>query len=301
MGRQPHRLSPLTYPLSTSRMKIIHLSDTHIGHGDCDLQFRKIVDDLTLWRPCDPEHHLIVHTGDLVHRASDSASLDRAHRLLSELRSFGYRILLCPGNHDYGDSLSVSEELAGQFQSRFREFLFPDQSHAGFPALHTEGEYSFIGLDSNHGELNWHDRLFAEGEFGKTQLERLDELLERQHALDRRIVLYFHHHPFPYGFMVNPGLREAGGVGHWIMLLTRSFRRLKDAFGFNQMARDRVRLLLFGHMHFGLDCRAESGKYGIPLAFDGGSSTGKDMPGKNLRYRIIDLDSLSAETRFLLR
>jgi predicted phosphohydrolase len=279
-------------------MKIIHLSDTHIGHGDCDLQFRKIVDDLTLWRPCDPERHIVVHTGDLVDRASDSASLDRAHRLLSELRSFGYRILLCPGNHDYGNNLAMSTELAGQFQSRFREFIFP-KGEAVFPTLHIAGDCAFIGLDSNHGELNWHDRLLAEGEFGREQLERLDELLTRQQELGRRIVLYFHHHPFPYGFMVTPGLGEAGGLGHWIMLLTRSFRRLKDAFGFNQTVRDRARLLLFGHMHFGLDCRAESGKYGIPLAFDGSSSTGKDMPGKSLRYRIVDLDTLSAETRFL--
>lgn len=283
-------------------MKIIHLSDTHLGYGDCDLQFRKIVDDLTLWRPCDPEQHLIVHTGDLVDRSSDSASLDLAHELLSELCSFGYRLLLCPGNHDYGDSLSMSAELAEQFRSRFGEFLFPDQNDkAGFPTLHTVGDSSFIGLDSNVGELNWYDRLFAEGEFGKEQLTRLDKLLEQQHSLGQRIVLYFHHHPFPYGFMVTPGLREAGGISHWIMLLTRSFRRLKDAFSFNQTVRDRALLLLFGHRHFGLDCRAESSKYGIPLAFDGSSSTGKDMPGGNLHYRIIDLDSLSAETRLLQR
>lgn len=283
-------------------MKIIHLSDTHIGHGNCDLQFRKIVDDLTLWRPCAPERHLIIHTGDLVDRAADSASIDLAHDLLSELRNFGYRVLLCPGNHDYGDSLSMSPAFAAQFHTRFREFLFPTtQDTASFPTLHTIGDYAFIGLDSNEGELHWYDRFFAEGEFGREQLGRLARLLEQQHGLGKRIVLYFHHHPFPYGFMVLPGSHEAGGISQWIMLLTRSFRRLKDAFSFNQTVRDRVQLLLFGHRHFGLDCRAESGKYGIPLAFDGSSSTGKDMPGNALHYRIIDLDSLSSESRFLQR
>ncbi len=288
-------------------MKIIHLSDTHIGHGDCALQFRKIVDDLTLWRPCNPGQHLIIHTGDLVDRASDSASLALADQLLSELRGFGYRILLCPGNHDYGDSLSLSAGLAMQFRSRFREFLFPDQGQAKdageacFPTLHSVGNCAFIGLDSNWGELNWYDRLFAEGEFGKEQLARLDDMLDRQLASGNRVVVYFHHHPYPYGFMVNPGLGESAAIGQWIMRLTRSFRRLKDAYSFNQIVRDRAQLLLFGHMHFGLDCRAESGKYGIPLAFDGSSSTGKDMVGKMLRYRIIDLDSLVAETRFLKR
>lgn len=283
-------------------MKIIHLSDTHIGHGNCDVQFRKIVDDLTLWRPCDPERHVVIHTGDLVDRSSDSASLDLAYDLLSELRHFGYHVLLCPGNHDYGDSMSLSPVLASEFRSRFSEFLFPASSAApDFPAVHTMGNWSFIGLDSNEGELHWYDRLFAEGEFGKEQLARLDQLLDQQHGLGRRIVLYFHHHPFPYGFMVTPGLHEAGGVNHWILLLTRTFRRLKDAFSFNQTVRDRAAVLLFGHMHFGLDCRTESIKYGIPLAFDGSSSTGKDMPVNTLRYRIIDLDSLSAETRFLQR
>lgn len=286
-------------------MKIIHLSDTHIGHGDCALQFRKIVDDLTLWRPCNPDRHLIIHTGDLVDRASDSASIELARQLLSELRCFGYRILLCPGNHDYGDSRSMSAGLAEQFRSRFSEFLFPDRKddagNARFPVLHTAGNCAFIGLDSNWAELGRFDRLFAEGEFGDEQLARLDDMIERQHALGHRVVLYFHHHPFPYGFMVNPGLGEADGLGQWIMLLTRSFRRLKDAYTFNQTIRDRAHVLLFGHMHFGLDCRAESGKYGIPLAFDGGSSTGKDMSGKMLRYRIIDPGTLAAETRFLKR
>lgn len=288
-------------------MKIIHLSDTHIGHGDCALQSRKIVDDLTLWRPCDTGQHLIIHTGDLVHDASDSASLDLAHQLLSELRAFGYRILLCPGNHDYGDSLSMSAGLATQFRSRFREFLFPDQGQAedagdaSFPTLHSVGNWAFIGLDSNWGELGRFDRLFAEGKFGEEQLARLDDMLDQQLASGNRVAVYFHHHPYPYGFMVNPGLGESAAIGQWIMRLTRSFRRLKDAFSFNQTVRDRAHLLLFGHMHFGLDCRAESGKYGIPLAFDGGSSTGKDMVGKMLRYRIIDLDSLAAETRFLKR
>ncbi len=286
-------------------MKIIHLSDTHIGHGDCALQCRKIVDDLTLWRPCNPEQHLIIHTGDLVHDAADSTSLALAHQLLSELRGFGYRILLCPGNHDYGDSLSMSAGLAAQFRSRFREFLFPDQAEdageACFPTLHGVGNYAFIGLDSNWGELGWYDRWLAEGEFGKEQLARLDDMLDQQLASGNRVTVYFHHHPYPYGFMVNPDWGERGAIGQWIMLLTRSFRRLKDAYAFNQIVRDRAQMLLFGHMHFGLDCRAESGKYGIPLAFDGGSSTGKDMVGKMLRYRIIDLDSLVVETRFLLR
>ena len=51
-------------------MKIIHLSDTHVGRDNNGQRLQALLDDITsLGNPVD---HLIVHTGDL----NDNASLE---------------------------------------------------------------------------------------------------------------------------------------------------------------------------------------------------------------------------------
>ena len=65
------------------------------------------------------------------------------------------------------------------------------------------------------------------------------------------------------------------------------------------MLRDRAQVLLFGHMHFGLDCGGEGRKYGIKLAMDGGSTTCTDDDTDRMRYRVIDLPDLSSTVRML--
>jgi len=294
-------------------MKIIHLSDTHVGHGDNEMLFRKIVDDLTKTRPCDPKQHLLIHTGDLIHDATNIPAREAARTLLEELRASGYCILLCPGNHDYGDSMSMSRQHAEDFRLAFNDFFYleGDTCATGvhtlkygaddiFPVLHIIGDVALIGLDSCWSEMNWLDRFFAEGKLGVEQLFTLNMLLDRPELAGKKIIVYLHHHPFYYGYKVKPDLTEAHAWSHWITSVTRSFRRLKDAYSFNQIVRDRVHVLLFGHVHFGLDCRAESRKYGIPLAFDGSSSTCMNMDTDRMRYRIIDLDNMTAETRFIM-
>ena len=294
-------------------MKIIHLSDTHVGHADNEMFFRKIVGDLTKSRPCDTQQHLIIHTGDLIDNADNISEREAARTLLEELRAFGYCVLLCPGNHDYGDSMTMSRRHAIDFRSTFSDFfnLEGDTCAKGvhtlaygaddiFPVLHIIEDIALIGLDSCWSEMNWMNRFFAEGKLGMEQLFTLNTMLDRPELAGKKIVVYLHHHPFYYGYTVKPDLSEARAWSHWRASVTRSFRRLKDAYSFNQIVRDRVHVLLFGHMHFGLDCRAESQKYGIPLAFDGSSSTCMNMDTDRMRYRIIDLDTMTAETRFVM-
>ena len=278
-------------------MKIIHLSDTHIGHKGLGERFGMIVDDLTRRRPLNPANHLIVHTGDLIHRAG-ADNRNEARTLLDRLRGFGYPVLLCPGNHDYGDSLSVGARAARDFQADFGEYLFQN-GQEGFPSLYLRGDCAFIGLDSNAAELRGPSRLLAEGFLGVAQLARLNALLDSDQLLGKKIVIFLHHHPFSFGYSVSPDVGDGRLFFNLFAGLTRPFRRLKDAHSFSRLVRDRALVLLFGHMHHGLDCSGEAMKYGIPLALDGGSSTCVEAGEDRMRYRIIDLDIMTRETRFL--
>lgn len=279
-------------------MKIIHLSDTHIGLKGMAERFALIIDDLTRQHPLNPGSHVIVHTGDLIHRA-DADNRKTARALLDRLRDFGYPVLLCPGNHDYGDSLSMGAKAARAFQADFADYLFQDGKEEVFPSLYLRGDCAFIGLDSNAAELSGLACLLAEGYLGKAQLARLNALLDSDSLRGRKIIVFLHHHPFAAGYSVSPDVGDGRLAFNLFAGLTRPFRRLKDAHSFARLVRDRARVLLFGHMHHGLDCSGEAMKYGIPLALDGGSSTCAEIGDDRMRYRIIDTVIMTRETRFL--
>lgn len=280
-------------------MKVIHLSDTHLGADGLGKRFAMIVDDLTRLRPCNPENHLIIHTGDLIHCATGEYRA-AARVLLGRLRDFGYPVLLCPGNHDYGGFWAVNQQAADDFQEAFGDYIFLGQQTKNFPTLFLRDDCAFIGLDSNAAELHGLDSFFAEGELGTEQLSRLNLLLDSDQLQGRKIVLFLHHHPFSYGYNVSPDVGDGRVKFHLLAGLTESFRRLKDAYSFCQIIRDRVQVMLFGHMHYGLDCSGEAMKYGIPLALDGGSSTCAETGADRMRYRIIDLGNMTREVRFLM-
>ncbi len=279
-------------------MKIIHLSDTHIGSGENTQRLYLVVDDLLKNAPDAIQNCVILHTGDII----DSASAERrqtAKAALHRLQENGYRVILCPGNHDYGDKYAVNNQAANAFKNEFASYLFHHEPRE-FPVLHLIGDdCALIGLDSNAAELRWWEGLFAEGYLGAAQLEKLNLLLDSDALRGKKIILYLHHHPFYYGYSVMPDVGDSHPFKHMLAWLTRPFRRMKDAYSLCQIIRDRVQVLLFGHMHEGMDCSSESRKYGIRVALDGGSTTDTDNDHDRLRYRIIDLDTLSHSVRMI--
>jgi hypothetical protein len=96
-----------------------------------------------------------------------------------------------------------------------------------------------------------------------------------------------------------PDVGDGRPLSHLVSRLTRPFRRMEDAYSLCQIIRDRAPVLLFGHMHEGLDCSGESGKYGIGLALEGNSTTETENIHDRLRYRIIDLATMTHITRML--
>lgn len=278
-------------------MKLIHISDTHIGRGDNAMRFERVVDDLLAHPPGATQDCLILHTGDLIDSASDANR--RAARVLLDRLATRYRVLLCPGNHDYGDATSVDEEAAEAFQKAFGDYIFQGKP-ARFPVLSEVGDdLVLIGLDSNAEELNFWERWFAEGHLGEEQLSELDRLLDSHAVAGKQVVVYLHHHPFSFGYSVMPDVGDRNPLYYFYVHLTRPFLRLKDAYSLCQVLRDRAQVLLFGHMHFGLDCSGDGQKYGIRLALDGSSTTCADNDTDRMRYRVIDLSDRSYTVRTL--
>jgi 3',5'-cyclic AMP phosphodiesterase CpdA len=274
-------------------MKIIHLSDTHVGRADNALRLARVLQDIASLGP--PQAHVVVHTGDLNDRATPQA-MQEGKALLDRLAAGGWRVLLSPGNHDYGDSLHVDPDCAQAFQQCYAPYVFADQP-AQFPVLHLAADWALIGLDSNAAELGLLERWFAQGSLGAAQIERLGALLDTPVVRQRRTLVYLHHHPFLDAFTVHADVGDRSYLSYALGWNTRRFRRLKDAYSLIQCIRDRVDVLLFGHQHYGLDYSGESRRYGIPLALDASSTTCTQMDTDRMRYRVIDLDAGTYVTR----
>ncbi|MFM8444574.1 MAG: metallophosphoesterase family protein [Methylococcus sp.] len=278
-------------------MKIIHISDTHVGHGNNENRLERVVEDILSLGP--PRQHIVIHTGDLINAAHPEL-MDIAEPILKRLTQRGWRVLLTPGNHDYGNALKVDKEWAKCFRERFRPYLFGEaacQDQEGFPVLTVMGDCAFIGLDSNEGELSFWLHWMAEGFLDDPQIQKLKAMLDGLQG--KTIVVYLHHHPFQDAYAVDPEPGQRFYVRHILGLNTRRFRRLKDAHALLQCLRDRAHILLFGHQHFGLDYSAETRRYGIALALDASSTTRSREETHQLSYRIIDTRTLNYETRFV--
>ena len=250
-------------PYMEDKTQIIHLSDLHIGYKICGPRASKIIKNVIKHE--NPGKSIVVITGDIVEQARQDKDLEVALRLIDELRKHNFRVLLCPGNHDYGTGLMNSRKNA----QNFRMLFLPEIKT--FPRSDIIKDTVFIGLDSNAEELHWYDRFFADGELGDAQLGRLDKMLGDPGIKDKRKVVYLHHHP----------------------LRSLPFHRLKDSKKLKAVIENKIDILLYGHLHFG---RSYNKTWGIKIVLDGGSSTGKRAAkifGIRIKHRVIDLTDLS--------
>lgn len=202
---------------------------------------------------------MIVHTGDVVEDATRDGSYEEALSHFNRLKEAGFTVLFVPGNHDYGTGTLGSIEYVEKFKKHFY-----GTDNVIYPIKTIADDIAFIGLDSMAEELNWHDRLFAEGELGEKQRKRLSEMLKEDDVKSCEYkVVYLHHHPFhpkPFHHLIDSD--ELGKI----------------------LKKQKISALLFGHNH---DGRVWSGRWGIPRVYDGGTSTGKE--GKPNPHRVMDL------------
>ena len=205
-------------------MKIIHLSDLHIGRSNNDenagILFKRIDEKYS----DEKDNIVIIITGDLVNDG-ERRQYEHTARLLSILRNKKYKVLTCPGNHDYGKSGLNARSIN---IDNYAKYLDLD---INFPVVNKINNCHFIALDSMDDERDGADRFGAEGEIGQLQLMELNFILEniKENSPDDKIILYLHHHPFFYGIF--------------------GLLRLKDADELKEIIKNKVNILLFGHKH----------------------------------------------------
>lgn len=241
--------------------KIIHLSDLHVGHEDCGGKFSAIVDNISfLKQPA--ENYIIVITGDLVDNANRGEQTDEVFHAVERLKQNGYRVLIIPGNHDYGTGTMGSVEFVEKFKERFYGTV-----DVTYPKLDIIDEIAFMGLDSTAEELHWSDRFLSEGQLGEAQLLRLEEMLLDPMVESRKRVVYLHHHPFDF----NLGMQ------------------LRDSHRLKSVIESKIDMLLFGHLHRNPVTAGKifHGAWGITRCYNAGSSTHKN--GNVGFQRVIDL------------
>jgi 3',5'-cyclic AMP phosphodiesterase CpdA len=243
--------------------KIIHLSDIHVGYDDCGERFRAIISNIIL-RMQPPEHYVIVITGDIVENANHEEYTDEAQSALMQLESNGYRVLVVPGNHDYGTGVWGNE----RFVSIFKEKFFGN-AEITYPKSDIIEEVAYIGLDSTAEELHWTDAILSQGELGSKQLSRLRKILANPEIRDLKKVIYLHHHPFDFKFG----------------------RQLKDRRKLEKIITNKVDAVLFGHYHSNPEFSGKvfHGTWGINRCYNAGTSTHKN--GNRGYHRVIDLSN----------
>jgi predicted MPP superfamily phosphohydrolase len=242
--------------------KIIHLSDLHIGHDDCGFKFRTIVENIAfLKQPA--EKYIVLITGDIVDNANHSEQMEEAAESMEQLEGYGFKVLLVPGNHDYGTGAWGNSK----YVRIFKENYFKDKS-ISYPKVDIIDGIAFFGLDSTAEELHWHDRFLSEGEIGKKQINRLKKLLDDPEIVGLKKVIYLHHHPFDFKFGM----------------------QLRDKEDLKKVIENRVDAILFGHYHDNILSAGKifHGMWGIRRCYNAGSATHKN--GSTGYHRIIDLN-----------
>lgn len=257
--------------------KIIHLSDLHLGSKRVNRAFKKIVENIMKLTPADD--YIIVITGDLIDNGLDKNQHEECKKILDTLEAVNFKVLVVPGNHDYGRfGYGVDRELV----KIFKRIYYRDENES-YPRVDysNDGKIAFFGLDSMADAFRADGYSSgAAGKLGTAQLERLDEKLKesRQVQSCEKRVVYLHHHPFH-------GKRDT--------------HKLKDAEQLCRVLlkhRDIMDALLFGHNHAGTEWNGWL--EGISRCYDAGTSTRKRFTAGGLTpHRVIDL-SLPPESDY---
>jgi 3',5'-cyclic AMP phosphodiesterase CpdA len=262
-------------------LKIIHLSDLHIGQSNNLENAVRLVD----WILENEDLHqskLVVISGDLVNDGEKEQFLD-AKEQLDRLRKVDYKVLVAPGNHDSGP---------GGFRESKRSKTYFRDLISGvkvYPHIYSKNGQAFVVLDSMEKEMASLDLWGAQGTLGRKQLQKLDMILDElaENPAIENVVLLLHHHPFDYLFY--HGLRDHAD--------------LKGVISKRIDSPPRVNALLFGHKH--LDHRFnDPGEnkeelYGIDLIYASGQTVELDPEGM-MTLPVIDLDDMTIE-RFKIK
>lgn len=261
-------------------MKVIQLSDLHIGKSDNLSKSASIVDWI-IEHTSEHQSDLVIISGDLVDDGARWQFKQAAH-LLDRLRQNGFTTLVAPGNHDYGpDGFRESK----QSQRDFADLI---SGKVNYPHLFTSRGQAFITLDSMAEEIETMEFWGAQGLLGKDQLQKLDQMLDElaENPAVENVIVILHHHPFD--FLFYHGLRDHADLKSVIS------QRMKQP--------PRVNCLLFGHKHierrFNDSDENKEALFGIDLIYAAGSTVERNQQGKMI-IPVIDIENKLIERFFI--
>ena len=266
-------------------IKVIHFSDLHIGESknleECK-NLEKIREYLISFYQNSKNKPYIIISGDLVHHGEEK-EYQKVVELLQPLVDQKFKLLISPGNHDLGRGgsvksyLAVQEECANRYVKYIHKKLlkFPLDSQGEvlkyddvFP-LKTEilqGNDKLLLIGLNSMEKIYHKPLrFATGKIPKKDLKTLAHILEDSNYKSHKKIVYLHHHLFS----------------------NRAFMVLKKRKKVRQfLNKNRVDLVLFGHLHKECDCK--SGSYLTKYLASG--KTTKLTKNKKISFKEIQIE-----------
>lgn len=261
-------------------MKVIHLSDLHIGKSDNIEKCNKIAD----WILENQDIHqseLVIISGDLVDDGQ-TWQFQQAREFLARLQDNGFTVLVAPGNHDYGPD-GYRESLTSK-----RDFFELISNIKEYPAVFEIEGQAIILLDTMAEEIRNIDIWGAQGNLGLDQLQKLDRILDElaENPAIENILLAMHHHPFDYLFY--HGLRDNAD--------------LKGVIARRRDSPPRVNVLLFGHKHtekrFNDPEDNKEDLFGIEMIYASGQSVERKNDGKMV-LPVIDLKNKTIERYFI--
>ncbi len=181
-------------------LTIYHVSDLHYGtksphNNKADYLLTQLKAD---WDKNTAANKYLLVTGDIV---DDGTEINYA-TAMDALLPFKDKIIVIPGNHDYGyiESVIYSARAARYFDHPFSTNLGMLNPSANFFGKipyqvtlddHNGNKMKLIGLNSCKQTSAWND--FARGEIGTAQLGRLKEILDSDNTTPKLIAL--HHIP----------------------------------------------------------------------------------------------------------
>jgi len=214
-------------------MKIIHVSDLHFHRSDDDN--KKSVSLLQKVQNTAPDLDYLLVTGDVV----DDGCKSQFRNAEKALEPFNGKLLLVPGNHDYGPFGNLYfPYCAKYFDNNFLADLEPGASfkekHPVVKILEKDGtKLLTVGLNSVLQTAMIFD--FASGGIGETQRASLDEILSNSDFVNIPKLVYLHHRP---------------QENNW-------FLAMEDAKAFMEIIlKNKVDVVAFGHS--GNDMRVDS-------------------------------------------
>jgi 3',5'-cyclic AMP phosphodiesterase CpdA len=173
-------------------LKLIHVSDLHFHQSTADNSApAKLLEKIKSV----PDIDYLIVTGDI----TDDGVKKQFKRATNALKPFKNRLLLVPGNHDYGPFGNVYfVQCAEYFDKQFLNDLEPGarfiKKHPYVKLIEKDGvKLLTVGLNSVLKTASILD--FARGGIGKSQLASLDEILSRPEFAGVPKLVYMHHRP----------------------------------------------------------------------------------------------------------